>query len=195
MLQDDPAFLPDFFLPNLDVDLSILSASTQGSSGKTSILSAHSHHSSQSSTKTAEGSTLGLVIPTSDTGNAGDLGGFAFPRSEGASAQRTSRVEDAVLDEEAVFFPNPDFGFDVEGNMVNLSTEQQQVGADAETILGSLRGESVAATGAKGEQQKAREPSQQEACISYLPETGFSLIKAGCCNDGYQSRSAGFRDW
>lgn len=65
-----------------------------------------------------------MVIPTSDTGNAGDLGGFQIPGSDRDSLQRAG-LRDNLLEEEGGFFPDVDFGFDAEGNLVDLNTAQQ----------------------------------------------------------------------
>ena len=162
------------------MDLSVLSSSTQNSSGRTSILSAHSHKSSQSSTRTEEESLLGLVIPTSDTGNAGDIGGFTFPGSEGGSAQRTSRVRDAFLDEEAAFYPDVDFNFDAEGNLVDLSTEEQPVEAKSRPMLPELNAGSAVTARMRREPQEASEAGQQEACVTHSLHLGASLMKTEC---------------
>ncbi|KAL9116800.1 MAG: hypothetical protein Q9187_006671, partial [Circinaria calcarea] len=122
VLQDDPGFLPDFSLPDLDLQLDALGTSTQASSKDASILSAQSHPSSQSSYK--DESLPGLVIPTSDIGNVGGLGGFQIQGSDRDSLQRAG-LRDNLLEEEGGFFPDVDFGFDAEGNLVDLNTEQQ----------------------------------------------------------------------
>lgn len=65
-----------------------------------------------------------MVIPTSDTGNAGDLGGFEIQGSDRGSV-RIAGLRDNLLEEEGGFFPDVDFGFDADGNLIDLSTEQQ----------------------------------------------------------------------
>ena len=173
VLQDDPAFLPDFFLPNLDIDLSTFGTSTRDSSGRSSILSAHSHRSSQSSNKIEEESLLDLIIPTSDSGNAGGFGGFELAGSKNGSAQRTSRVEDLSIDEEAIFYPDVDFNFDAEGNLVDLSAEQQIAGADSDLTLPRLDVDPAVTARVRREHQKAREARQEGVRISQLLEPGF----------------------
>ncbi|MCJ1285274.1 hypothetical protein MMC26_004614 [Xylographa opegraphella] len=123
VLQDNPAFLPDIDLPGLDLDLSIFENSTQGSSHRTSIMSAGSQPSSRSSNKDGEASVVGLLIPTSDSGNAGGTEGFqvAMP---GSNATEIGQGTANVFLEEQGFFPDVDFNFDAEGNMVELETPQ-----------------------------------------------------------------------
>ncbi|MCJ1404428.1 hypothetical protein MMC11_007653 [Xylographa trunciseda] len=119
ILQDNPAFLPDIDLPSLDLDLSLFENSTQGSSHRTSIMSANSIQSSISSNKDGEASVFGLVIPTSDSGNAGGTGGFHLADLGSSTTKRDTRNAD-IFPEEQGFFPDVDFNFDAEGNMIEL---------------------------------------------------------------------------
>lgn len=118
VLEDDPAFLPDFALPGLDIDLAALDISTDDSSRRSSILSPHSLLSSQSSHAGADESMLGLIIPTSDTGGAGDLGGFVLPEASFSSAQRRANFGRLLDDEDEGFNVDPGFTFDAEGNLI-----------------------------------------------------------------------------
>ncbi len=123
VLQDDPAFLPEFALPGLDIDLSALDISTDDSSRRSSILSPHSQRSSLSSHQEADESMLGLIIPTSDTGGAGDLGGFILPGENVSSVQRSERLG-RLLDEEEEegFNLDPGFTIDADGNLIEEHT-------------------------------------------------------------------------
>ncbi|MCJ1434419.1 hypothetical protein MMC27_003787 [Xylographa pallens] len=123
VLRDDPAFLPDIDLPSLDLDLSLFENSTQGSSHGISIMSASSHLSSRSSDKDGEASVLGLLIPTSDSGNAGGIGGFQLANSGSNATEIDHGIAD-VFSEEQGFFPDVDFNFDAEGNMIELEAPQ-----------------------------------------------------------------------
>ena len=123
VLQDDPAFLPDIDLPSLDLDLSLFENSTQGSSYRTSIIFASSHQSSVSSNKDGEDSVLGLLIPTSDSGNAGGIEGFQLAKSGSNATEIDHGIRD-VFPEERGFFPDVDFNFDTEGNMIELEAPQ-----------------------------------------------------------------------
>ncbi|MCJ1393678.1 hypothetical protein MMC18_006554 [Xylographa bjoerkii] len=123
VLQDDPAFLPDIDLPSLDLDLSLFENSTQGSSQRTSVMSAGSNQSSRSSNKEGEASEFGLIIPTSDSGNPGDTGGFHLAKSGSSATKRDAGIAD-FFPEEQGFFPDVDFNFDAEGNMIELETPQ-----------------------------------------------------------------------
>ena len=110
-------------LPDLDLDLSLLENSTQGSSHCTSIMSANSHQSSRSSDNDGEGSVIGLVIPTSDSGNVGGIEGFELADSGSITVRRNLGTAD-VLPEEEGFFPDVDFNFDADGNMIELEAPQ-----------------------------------------------------------------------
>lgn len=142
VLEDDPAFLPDFFRPGLDIDLSALNISTDNSSHRSSILSPHSQRSSLSSRQDGDGSMQGLIIPTSDTGDAGEIGGFVFPGTNLASDRPSSRLRSLLEDEEGF---NLDSGFkiDEDGNVVLTGDEAQQheqaaVGTGGMTIDGDI---------------------------------------------------------
>lgn len=122
ILHDDPAFLPDFALPGLDIDLSALDISTDNSSCRSSILSPHSQRSSLSSHPDADESMLGLIIPTSDTGGAGDLGGFILPGENASSAQRSARLGRLLDEEDEGFNLDPGFTIDADGNLIEERT-------------------------------------------------------------------------
>ncbi|KAF6219582.1 hypothetical protein HO133_004051 [Letharia lupina] len=122
VIQDDPAFLPDLALPGLDIDLSALDISTDDSSRRSSILSPHSQRSSLSSHAEADESMLGLVIPSSGSGGAGDLGGFILPGENVSSAQRSARIGRLLDDEDEGFNIDPGFTIDADGNLVEEPT-------------------------------------------------------------------------
>ncbi len=124
VLEDDPAFLPDF--PGLDIDLSALDISTDGSSRRSSLLSPHSLRSSLSSNTNGDGSMLGLIIPTSDTGGGGDFGGFDLPGDDHALARPSSRLRSLLEDEEEGFNLDPGFAIDGDGNVVLTGQDQPQ---------------------------------------------------------------------
>lgn len=159
VLQDDPAFLPEFDLPNLDLDLSIFDASTQASSKRASILSATSNQSSQSSNQEGENSVLSLVIPSSGSGNAG-IGGFITAESEGTSAHRDTRP----ADHEEGFFPDVDFNFDAEGNLIEFGDKEPVRAGQAEPALTRIRSDSVASAQVRQEHQEGLLAGQQAVC-------------------------------
>lgn len=122
VLVDDPAFLPDFALPGLDIDLSALEISTDDSSRRSSILSPHSQRSSLSSHPDTDQSLLGLIIPTSDSGGAGDIGGFILPGGSVSSAQRSAQLGRLLDDEDEGFDIDPGFRIDADGNLIEERT-------------------------------------------------------------------------
>ena len=122
MIQDDPAFLPDLALPGFDIDLSALDISTDGSSRRSSILSPHSQRSSLSSHAEPDESMFGLIIPSSYSGGAGDLGGFILPDERVSSAQRNARIGRLLDDDDEDFHNDPGFIIDADGNLVEERT-------------------------------------------------------------------------
>ena len=126
ILQDDPAFIPDIFLPGLDLDLSVLDISTNESSIRSSLLSPYSKYSSVSAHKGDAGSMLGLIIPTSDTGGVGDLGGFILPQEHRSSDQRVPRLGGLLEDEDEGFNLDPGFTVDADGNLLITGGSEDQ---------------------------------------------------------------------
>jgi hypothetical protein len=118
ILQDDPAFIPDFFLPGLDLDLSALDISPNLSSIPSSFLSPQSKAASASTQRGDVASALGLIIPTSDTGAGGDLGGFILPEEHRSSVQRSIRLGGLLEGEEEGFNLDPGFTVDADGNLL-----------------------------------------------------------------------------
>jgi hypothetical protein len=121
-MEDDPGFLPEIDMPDIDLDFSLIESSTQGSSHRSSFMSLRSLPSSQSSHHVDEDSVIGLVIPTSESGNTGGAGGFAL-RSDTASVQRATTAAN-VFDNEDGFLPDIGFNFDTEGNFIDLGDIQ-----------------------------------------------------------------------
>ena len=80
---------------------------------------------------------LGLIIPTSDTGGAGDLGGFVLPSDNVSSAHRSDRLARLLQEEDEGFNLDPGFNIDADGNIIEYGTPAQAV-APAELLqLGS----------------------------------------------------------
>ena len=160
MLQDDPAFLPDFALPGLDFDLSALDLSGDDSSRRSSILSPHSMRSSQSSHLEADESMLGLIIPSSSAGGAGDIGGFILPDENLSSIQRSERLGRLLVDEDEGFNIDPGFSIDADGNLI----EERTPAAGPAPIGNKRLGSGTAVSGhARQSSVGAVQPGQLEA--------------------------------
>ena len=152
MIQDDPAFLPDLLLPGLDIDLS-----TDDSSRRSSILSPHSQRSSLSSHAEADESMLGLVIPSSYSGGAGDLGGFVLPGENVSSAQRSARIDRLLNDEDEGFNIDPGFTIDADGNLIEERTPEPGAAPPGGIRLGS---DSAASARVRQELMEGQQPSR-----------------------------------
>ena len=86
---------------------------------------------------------LGLVIPTSYSGGAGDLGGFILPDEKVSSAQRSARIGRLLDDDDEDFDSDPGFTIDADGNLV----EERTPGAGAAPAGGMRLGSDSAASG------------------------------------------------
>ncbi|KAL8773469.1 MAG: hypothetical protein Q9209_001573 [Squamulea sp. 1 TL-2023] len=145
VLEDDPAFVPDMILPGLDIDLGNLDISTDTSSHRSSLLSEQSRRSSLSSQHDADESMLGLVIPSSDEGGAGGLGGFTVPSSGRASIRPSAGAGDLIPEAEDDFNLDPGFIFDHDGNLIVTGEDAPPTQADQTQLLaGRNRGDSGA---------------------------------------------------
>lgn len=77
---------------------------------------------------------LGLIIPTSETGGGGDLGGFVLPEDHRSSIQRTIGLGGLLEGEEEGFNLDPGFTVDADGNLLITGSSgdpQRQVGVAA----------------------------------------------------------------
>ena len=147
-------------MPGLDIDLSALDISTDDSSRRSSLLSPHSLRSSISSTQQTDGSTLGLVIPSSGTRGGGSIGGFVLPGDDRSSAQRTSRLRSILGEEEDVFDLEPGFTFDDEGDIVfDDAREQAQLGS-ATRPVSRVGSDSAASARVRQEIEEGRQAGQ-----------------------------------
>lgn len=142
IVHDDPAFVPDFALPGLDIDLSALDISS-GSSRHSSILSHQSQRSSLSSQPDADEAVGFLIIPSSDSGGARDLGGFILPSDNPSSAQRSARIGGLLEDEDEGFNLDPGFTIDADGNLIEGNTPDLAAAPPVGVRLGSDSAASV----------------------------------------------------
>ena len=144
ILQDDPAFLPDAFLPTLDFDLALLGSSTQASSKHSSDFSVKTAVSSQSSHRDGEEPLIDLIIPSSSgSGGAGGIpGGF-----EAYENVDDFRIEEPLIPDDIIggagFDPNVDFNFDEFGNLQEAGPVQQTPARPTEGELGRGASESA----------------------------------------------------
>ncbi|MCJ1260411.1 hypothetical protein MMC22_000272 [Lobaria immixta] len=167
ILQDDPAFLPDLFLPDFNIDLSALDVSTDESSRRSSILSASSQRSSLSSNKDGDESILGLVIPSSGTGGGGDIEGFMLPDDDRGSIRLGTEVE-GFLDEDEGFSIDPGFTVDEDGNLIITGDQRSpQTQAAIRTPFMRVRSGSAASGLVRQELQEGLEAGEHEASTRY----------------------------
>lgn len=160
------------FLPGFDIDLSALDISTDESSRRSSILSPPSQRSSLSSNKDGDESILGLIIPSSDTGGGGDVGGFMLPGHDRGSIQRSTDVG-GFLDEEEGFNLDPGFTVDEDGNLI-MTGDQRTPRTQAVIRTPFMRvGSDSAASGlVRQELKEGLEAGEHEAGIQYQLHLG-----------------------
>lgn len=124
MLPDDPAFLPDLPLLGLEAHLSQfdLSALSAPLAEDSQTLEAVGHLRQENVAR----APIGLAIPTSDThggSEAGDLGipGYGLGTVHGIMEDYPSRIQE---DEGEGFLPDIGFEFDGEGNLHDVSLNE-----------------------------------------------------------------------
>ncbi|KAL9126016.1 MAG: hypothetical protein Q9217_004867 [Psora testacea] len=158
MIQDDPAFLPDLVLPGLDIDRPALDTSADVTSRWSSISSPHSQRPSLSGQQDSDGSMVGLIIPTSDSGGAGNLGGFQLPSEDISSAQRNERPGRLLEYEGAAFDVDPGFSIDAEGNLI----EEPIGGSEVRRAPVRTRSDSVTSARVRQELQEGLQQGQYD---------------------------------
>lgn len=122
-------------------------------------MSAKSNRSSQSSNQEGEDSVLSLVIPSSGSVSAGAIGGFTLAESEGASARRDTGPTE-VLHEEG-FFPDVDFNFDAEGNLIELGDVEPVLAGQTEPAMTRVCSDSAVSALVRQEHQEGVLAGQQ----------------------------------
>ena len=159
-MQDDPAFVLDAFLPSMDLNLSILESS-QASSYFGSNLSGQPHVSSESSKQDGK-SMPDTVIPRSSSDGDGGIGSFQLPESITGSA---SQNDQALMDlgDEVAFFPDVDFNFDAEGNLIELGAPELPVTGAAQSAT-RVRSDSMASERVRQEHDEGMLAGEQAVC-------------------------------
>ena len=148
MLQDDPAFLPEF--PSLDFDLAQLDLSLFGTSKlNSSILSPPGSASNISLDRGSQNSLLRLHLPRSDTG-VFDIDSAGFTVASSHRSLQDDQAQAAPFQkegEEEGFLPDVDFEFDADGNVRELITTDRTLVTslnlppqDSDSILGRRSG-------------------------------------------------------
>ncbi|KAK2747159.1 hypothetical protein FQN57_002416 [Myotisia sp. PD_48] len=122
VLPYDPAFVPELMLPGLNVDLSALDLGTERNSPtKSHLLSSFVPQSTPSNRAAQQQARLNLSSPGVAFGTADRLGYF----SDISSARKEDQIELPLYsNNEAGILLQPDFEFDGEGNMIELSAKR-----------------------------------------------------------------------
>ncbi len=129
-----------------------------------------SPYSRLSTNKGDDDSILGLVIPSSNTGGGGEVGGFILPTDNPSSIRRSAEVGGFLGAEKEDFDPNPGFTIDEEGNLVltkdhQTPHRQSRIGAPVR-IMGSG---TAASTHARRERQEGLEAGHIQVSIELNP--------------------------
>ncbi|EGE07540.1 Rad21/Rec8 N terminal domain-containing protein [Trichophyton equinum CBS 127.97] len=123
MLPHDPTFIPELMLPGLNVDLSALDMGLEWVSPRKSSL-VSSYVPKSSATNWSPAAQLQLNLSSSDIGGfqAGEALGYI---SDMSSARKEPQVElPPYFGDEAGILLQPDFEFDGEGNIIELSPKK-----------------------------------------------------------------------
>ena len=104
---------------------------------------------------------LGLVIPSSYSGGAGDLGGFILPAERVSSAQRNARIGRLLDDDDEGFNNDPGFSIDADGNLVEERTPRPGAAPAGGMRLGS----DSAASGRVRQESMEGQAGRFEVCL------------------------------
>ncbi|KAF3490706.1 Rad21/Rec8 N terminal domain-containing protein [Arthroderma uncinatum] len=123
VLPHDPTFIPELMLPGLNVDLSALNLGLEWDSPRKSSLIPSSLPRSMASNRSAA-EQVQLNLPSSEIGGIQMADGFGY-MSELSSAIKEPQVElPPYLGDEAGVLLQPDFEFDGDGNIIELSPKK-----------------------------------------------------------------------
>jgi len=123
VLPDDPSFVPEINLPGLGIDFSKITLEPQAdTSRQDSFLWTKSPDLSQTVPE-----NLNLQLDLSSEDIMKDFGGFGSQSETSGSVQRRplGRIAAGALDDEAGVLLQPDFEFDEDGNIIELSGERE----------------------------------------------------------------------
>lgn len=127
ILQDDPSFIPEINLPGLGIDISTLTLEPQADvSRESSFLWTKSPDISQTLPE-----SFNLQLDHSFDDVLRDLGGFGSESAKSGTVQRKDplrRISASALDDEAGVLLQPDFEFDEDGGIIELSHEHRLAG-------------------------------------------------------------------
>ena len=143
ILPDDPAFLPDLALAN--IDLSLLSIhDAQLSPLAPSVVANPLSTTGQEIAENVGPASLGIVVPTPEPIRGDEVGGLVFPSKEAtvAPASVAEAYQDRHQGNDDVLLPSIDFEFDAEGNLQSLELSDT---AEATGGLAAIRLKSDAA--------------------------------------------------
>lgn len=124
VLSDDPSFVPEINLPGLGIDLSKLNLEPQAdTSRQNSFLWTRSPDRSQTFPE-----NLNLQLDLSSEDIMKDFGGIGSQsETSGSVHQRPlGRIAEGALDDETGVLLQPDFEFDEDGNIIELSGERER---------------------------------------------------------------------
>lgn len=151
-LQDDPGFMPEMIIPDLELDLddSDIQSSHRTSSRGTSVLSSKRSRKSSHTSDELDESVLGLMIPSSQgTRNSGARGGFDLPMSDPVLPPSDHGLVLQGTDD--AFFPDLDFNFDEEGGLVDKDALRGSTSRDA--VAGPLKQRRSTSAGRRGSEE------------------------------------------
>lgn len=130
-----------------------------------------------SKTKGDEDSILGLVIPTSDVGDGGHDGGFAFSANTASSASRSVDLGGFVEVEKDDFDPDPGFTIDEDGNII--ITEVQRTPhrkKPPEALFKRIRSDSATSAHVRKEVREGLEAGQIQVRMWRYPTRHIGIL-------------------
>lgn len=121
---------------------------------------------------------LGLIIPTSDSGGGGDLGGFILPQEYRSSDQRITRRGGLLEDEDEGFNLDPGFTVDADGNLVITEGSGDPQRQARTAIVEGLNTSEDAIMGEHVEGDMMGEREHDQAEVTALKVTSMMLLKS-----------------
>ena len=170
--------MPDFALPPLDYDLANLAISLPSETQHSDSLLVTPYGSRKfSDEQTLARPIGGLISPSSDTGDHGNVGGFVVHGDDGRGTSRPAGPTSIIGREDDGFLPDTDFGFDAEGNLLEFTPIQWISSTPAVGEGRALGSDAGASAKVRKEHEEGLKAGADVSCfLSNKPGPPFQLL-------------------
>ena len=173
--------MPDFALPPLDYDLANLAnlaISLPSETQHSDSLLVTPYGSQKLRDEQALARPIGgLISPSSNTGDYGNVGGFVVHGDDGRGTGRPAGPTSIIGQEDDGFLPDTDFSFDAEGNLLEFTPIQQISSTPAVGEGRALGSDAGASAKVRKEHEEGLKAGADVSCfLSNKPGPPFQIL-------------------